>query len=40
MNRVKSGVSRESENLYETDADLHDATVNGDPEESEGSFNR
>ena len=40
MNRVKSGVSRESENLYETDADLHDATVNGDAEESESPFER
>lgn len=40
MNRVKSGVSSESENLYETNANLHDATVNGDSEESEGAFNR
>ena len=35
VNWVKSGVSRESENLYETDADLNDAAVDGNSEESE-----
>ena len=40
VNRVKPGVSREPENLYEPDADLHDATVNGDAEESESPFKR
>ena len=34
----ESRVTRESENLDEADADLHDATVDGDGEKSEGAF--
>ena len=34
----ESRVSRESENLYETHTDLHDATVKGDDEKSKRPF--
>ena len=40
MDGVEAGVTRESENLYKSDADLHDAAVNGDAEESESPFER
>ena len=40
MNGVEAGVSREAENLYKTDAHLHDAAVNRDECESEGAFPR
>lgn len=40
MDGVEAGVTCESENLYEPDADLHDAAVNGDTEESECAFER
>ena len=38
MDGIEAGVTCESENLYETDADLHNASINGDAEESEGSL--
>ena len=40
MDGVKTGVTRESKNLYKADTDLHNATVNGDAEKAECSFNR
>ncbi len=38
MDGIEAGVTCESKNLYETDADLHNASINGDAEEPEGAF--
>ena len=38
MDGRKSGVAREPENLHEPDADLHDATVDGNAEKAERAF--
>ncbi len=38
MNRVEAGVTREAKNLYKADAHLHNASVDGDGEKSDGAF--